>query len=704
MFQKAKAIWLAGKECEKNVQAVYKTDVVVTKDTELHVAGSVFYRIYCNHQFIAFGPARTAIGYVREDIFKLSEYGIAEGETCEIIIEAMGYYCRSVSTAFQSSCLMAEIQCNGEVVAYTGNDFVAYMPKSRVQKAERYTIHRHFCEVWDYATYPNMTDESAKVEIVVCEEQPKVLERVVPYPLYQEIDLLSTSCHGMYVFDESLPYKESRYPWEIPEWWGRFEWDEIPYHPYKWIQRQKQYITGRGEKLPITLKKGEYAIFDFGRIEAGFIKTFMETIEKSDVVIAFSEYYHGEEFQLPNMDIHNVIEYLVDAGEHRDLLSFEPYAFRFLMVAVKEGCIRLNTVGVKTYMFDDSNIALPDCQDDTLNAINRAALRTFVHNAVDVYTDCPSRERAGWLCDSYFTSKAEFALTGKTAIEDAFLENYRLYENRGEMPKGMLPEAYPSDMRHGTEFIPQWTMWYILEVYEYVLKRGHEDMAEAFRDTVYGLVGFFQQYENEDGLLERLPSRNFVEWSKANEWTWDVNYPTNFLYAQALECVYHLFGDEKCRVKSECIRKIAIEQSFNGHYFVDHAIRDENGVLQVQTQDSSEACQYYAVLFSGIDIGSETYQGLKELILKVFSPDRTGKMSEIVEVNAFIGAYLRMEVLLRMQEYNLLLENVKSFFGKMEEYTGTLWENRQFEGSYDHGFASYVLVVIEESLKKLGRL
>ena len=133
MFQKAKAIWLAGKECEKNVQAVYKTDVVVTKDTELHVAGSVFYRIYCNHQFIAFGPARTAIGYVREDIFKLSEYGIAEGETCEILIEAMGYYCRSVSTAFQPSCLMAEIQCNGEVVAYTGNDFVAYMPKSRVQ-------------------------------------------------------------------------------------------------------------------------------------------------------------------------------------------------------------------------------------------------------------------------------------------------------------------------------------------------------------------------------------------------------------------------------------------------------------------------------------------------------------------------------------------------------------------------------------------
>ena len=45
--------------------------------------------------------------------------------------------------------------------------------------------------------------------------------------------------------------------------------------------------------------------------------------------------------------------------------------------------------------------------------------------------------------------------------------------------------------------------------------------------------------------------------------------------------------------------------------------------------------------------------------------------------------------------------DVKGFFGTMEEYTGTLWEYRQFEGSYDHGFASYALVVIKEALRIL---
>ena len=43
-----------------------------------------------------------------------------------------------------------------------------------------------------------------------------------------------------------------------------------------------------------------------------------------------------------------------------------------------------------------------------------------------------------------------------------------------------------------------------------------------------------EKYENGDGLLQNLPSWNFVEWSAANDWINDVNYPTNFLYAEVL--------------------------------------------------------------------------------------------------------------------------------------------------------------------------
>ena len=51
----------------------------------------------------------------------------------------------------------------------------------------------------------------------------------------------------------------------------------------------------------------------------------------------------------------------------------------------------------------------------------------------------------------------------------------------------------------------------------------------------------------------------------------------------------------------------------------------------------------------------------------------------------FIGAYLRLEALLKMKQYDLVLQDVVGFFGNMEAYTGTLWEYKNGKGSYDHG-------------------
>ncbi|MHB8336004.1 MAG: alpha-L-rhamnosidase-related protein [Ignavibacteriaceae bacterium] len=45
------------------------------------------------------------------------------------------------------------------------------------------------------------------------------------------------------------------------------------------------------------------------------------------------------------------------------------------------------------------------CDDDSLNEIYSAAVQTFRQNSVDIFADCPSRERGGWLCDSYFPHK-----------------------------------------------------------------------------------------------------------------------------------------------------------------------------------------------------------------------------------------------------------------------------------------------------------
>ena len=119
-----------------------------------------------------------------------------------------------------------------------------------------------------------------------------------------------------------------------------------------------------------------------------------------------------------------------------------------------------------------------------------AAIRTFTHKSVVLYTDCPSRERSGWLCDSYFMAQAEYLLFGKSDVEQAFLENYAKYKNVGELPLGMLPMCYPSDMPDDGRYIPQWAMWYVIELDQYLKQRNPAADREVFRPLVFDLLAF----------------------------------------------------------------------------------------------------------------------------------------------------------------------------------------------------------------------
>jgi hypothetical protein len=169
--------------------------------------------------------------------------------------------------------------------------------------------------------------------------------------------------------------------------------------------------------------------------------------------------------------------------------------------------------------------------------------------------------------------------------------------------------------------------------------------------------------------------------------------------AQVLEAVYNLYGDEACLEKCKKVRAVAVEQSFDGKLFRDHALRGEDGKLTL-CGDISEICQYYAILFAGIDITDAKFTELRRLVREVFGAIRKEDMPEIEVINAFIGVYLRLEALLKMKEYNLVLDDIENFFGNMERLTGTLWENRSVHGSLDHGFASYAAAAMMKALER----
>ena len=458
MFNKAIPVFARDKAREQNYQLILRATVDSLKDTTIYLAACSFYRLTVNGKFVAFGPARTAGGYARVDAVKLGSYDIC-GRNSEILIEVAGYYCMSLSTVKQPSFVTAELRRGDDVILATGRegDFVGYCNCYRVQQVERYSKQRHFGEIWDLTPSDRFSDEY-RVSLEESEFKPTYLDRRVPAPTFEVVDADGFVSGGHYRYDASYPCQENRYSGnEMDAEIGQFYEPNLVSRPYRWIQKQHLTQNVGAGSFPIQIGAGEYVMIDLHKIEVGFLGLSMTADEESDVVLGFSELCSPNSFAFTNINCQNVIEYFLPEGKKADIESFEPYSCRIAIVIVRKGSITLNSFSLRTYEFDRSLLISREIRDPELKAIYKAAERTFVHNAVDLYTDCPSRERSGWLCDSFFTGRAEYFLTGKSVIEGAYLENFRLYKNGAfgyDLIEGALPMTYPSDVFAHRQFIP----------------------------------------------------------------------------------------------------------------------------------------------------------------------------------------------------------------------------------------------------------
>jgi alpha-L-rhamnosidase len=234
-----------------------------------------------------------------------------------------------------------------------------------------------------------------------------------------------------------------------------------------------------------------------------------------------------------------------------------------------------------------------------------------------------------------------------------------------------------------------------LELEEYFQRTGDRELVDAAKNKLMALLNFFRPFENEYGLLEKLQSWVFVEWSQANKLVQDVNFPTNMLYARVKRTLARLYDMPELNEEAEKLEETIRQWSLDGLFFCDNAIR-QDGKL-VLSGSHTEACQYYA-FFCNVAT-PETHSQLWNTLLKDFGPQRTDAYPEVYPANTFIGHYLRLDLLNRYGLRDALLENAIGYFYKMAMLTGTLWENDTPHASCCHGFTSCILYWLDEAGK-----
>lgn len=693
-FRKALPVWEKGKEALMNHTLEFSTKILNIKNYKLYLSASSSYLVFVNDKFVAHGPARAAHGFYKVDCIPLEAF-LADGENT-ITIRCTGYNINSFCYLDAPSFLCAEICLSGKVIVATGHNFEAYSYPAKIRRTQRYSYQRTFAEAYHLSPTIRLPIELELVSDKV------FIERDVPYCEYKQLTPVSSSGIGTVTSSEKESYFKDRSITDISEVYKGFyedtldcgthiEYGKLDFSPIKHsAEISSELQLDANEYIDLNMEADSTGLFSFS----------LESEDFGTLLIAFDEVKEENTINPFRNCSSNVIVVKFTPGKYR-FVSAEPYTFKHVRLIARDAKIKIKQFSLIEIAFPESLISTTFVsQDSSMNRLFEAAKLSFRSNVTDIYMDCPNRERAGWLCDSFFTSRVEKVLTGQSVVERSFLESFLLPETFEGLPYGMLPMCYPADVMNG-EYIPNWAMWYALELYEYYERTKDYSLIEAAKTRMEQLLSFFQGYENEMGLLSNLEGVVFVDASRSNHLAWEheISLSSNMLYAAFKSVLGILYDRSDLITEARTLRKLIRQLSLSENgFYRDCADSTETGLTVFE--EGTEATQYYAFFFKIAT--PDTDPVLWETLLHDFGYDRkeTGKFKDIAPANSFIGNYLRLDLLSQYGYTEELYQNILGYFSYMAEETGSLWEYVTPIRSCNHGYASHILYW----MKKLGLL
>ncbi len=667
------------KNVARNTEVCFTTTIGKGDGIKIEIVAKDIYNAYVNGKFVCYGPSRAAKGYARQDALDISGYLTEEVNRVDIYVQANET--KTLCFSDDEAYFGAEIKRGDETIK-NSLDFDCYLMTDKLSGVERMSSQRGYVEV--YRQKENRTPFTGGIKVGVEEiASPKIIGRNVKYAKNEIVRAeeyaagkASDRAGGTWVndFTKMLDSGKNLYSYT------RRECDCVL------SDELLSFDVGRDGKY-------YYRSYRFGNVECGKFRIYCEVPsapDEANIWLVYDDILVDGKIKFNREQIIHGLKWTLKGGEY-ELYSQEVYSAKYITLIFDKPLkfkaaemIRIeNPSEIREWIF-------PQGKE---KKVYEAAARSFRQNAYDILTDCPSRERSGWLCDSYFLAMAEHFFTGENVVERNFLENYRDYKNEVFDDDGILPMCYPSVITEKDDYIPNWILWFLLELKNREERTGDKDFTVGFKPRVKSILNFFEKYENEYGLLENLDGWVFIEWSKANDYVEGVNFPSNMLYASALEAAGEILGDEKLKGKSEKLKKEILRQSFDGKHFHDNAVR-ENGKLKI-TRNVSETCQNYA-LFTGTLKRAEN-EGFYQRFFGRFAGEN------LPPSNIFIGYVLRLFVLYREGRYRDVIGECVEQFYPMAEKTGTIWELFSENASCNHGFGSVIGMLLYKSYEKEGK-
>ena len=405
-FQKARPVWERGTEKVINRSVALHTCVEKTeKSVVLALAAHCSFTVLVNGEIVAHGPARAGHGYYRADELVLD--GLLVDGSNELCIRTAGYNVNSFHYLDQPSFVCAELLIGGEVVAYTDTPCVGFAitgVDERVRRVQRYSFQRHLAECYDLA--PGL--KSAPVEPALTEPKTFIC-RDVPYGDVEVLYPKAVIATGSVSYDLSRPVYNNREVSKIYDEFFGYTLDELEVGthiaPSHMVFTAPKAYDICPNAIPVCAET--YVDVDMGVNYTGIFEFELEACGKGEIYLLFDEILLGGQLNCFRIGTSNIVLCRAENGSYK-VRCQEPYTMRYIRLVAKGCSFTVKNLRLFKVAFPASKITAKFVgEDEAMRRIFDAAVETFRANTVDVYMDCPSRERAGWLCDSFFTSRVE---------------------------------------------------------------------------------------------------------------------------------------------------------------------------------------------------------------------------------------------------------------------------------------------------------
>ena len=742
-FIGARPIFLKGYDGAGNFQAGFLAEcgaLMAGEKVFVRVCAGTFYRLYVNGVFAAHGPARAGEGFLRADNIDVSRH-IRDGVNYfafEVVHYGEPYGPYSNDVARVKPLLLAEILCDIDIpIAVSSKNWKAIALKQRVRHAERISHCRESAENYyiddvytRWRTEPELCREEA--EEVDCPYT--ILERGMALPTLEKSGGGTLVDFGLATLEQEKEVKEDWFCAHVPGYFTQKM--ERPVLDYRrsvetgggaltWFDR---YPEGLVRIINSQREKSLFLHYDLGELHVGFISVKIEVDRPCvlDIVHLESYSYFGRKDEVQG-GANPVTRLHLTAGK-TEFVTFEPACVRYIKMYIRPagdysidegkycgktelapGWAVVYPPQVIEYTTPDTKIGSFRCSDDDINRLYDAARRTLRLNTLDIFMDCPERERGGWLCDSLWTSRAFNMMMGDASVEREFIRNF-LLTDPDSMWHAFFPESYPG-LKGDFKACPgllTWSFWLMLELCEYVRRSKDYKFRDKFEARVEAFVKGSLELRGDSGLLENMPWI-FIDWSLANDFCRPISTAANALYARMMIELGTLYGREDWTREGNKIRSILREvlagsdekpRDIDG--FLPDALEYRDGKLR-KCGNYSESAQY-TMIWAGL-FTKEEMPGYIWRLVHTTGADREFECdTRLGKAGLFIGLCIRLDMLSRLGEYDVMYRELQAIYmPQLREGPGTLWETQDVVNtSRCHGFSSHAGVLLTRDILGLG--